>query len=184
MVSHFLPLLACRHFVLQNEPQTRKNWCLNRGIIITTGTGNLFLVAPVSAKPGISQALYHPTQFCTLSIQPTTSQRKPHFTNLPVISKGGWRKERAGGGQGCVLQPGGCWGIPFRTVTRGCRHGTEVPALNTNTQSCCTKSPGDTTKLRAVVLILGGAGGWIQNPNFCLMVFLNTGGDCMLKWGI
>lgn len=33
------------------------------------------------------------------------------------------------------------------------------------------KSPGDIPKLRAA-LIPGGAWGWIQNPNFCLTVFL------------
>lgn len=69
-------------------------------------------------------------------------------------------------------------------VAQGCRHGTEVLALNTNTQSCCTKSPGEITKLRTVILILGGAAGWIQNPSFCLMVFLYAGDDRMLKWGI
>lgn len=43
--------------------------------------------------------------------------------------------------------------IPFRIVTQGCRCGTEVLALNINTRSCCPKSSGDITKLRAVLLI-------------------------------
>lgn len=76
--------------VSQHVLKIRKTWCLNKGTVVTTGTGDLFPAAPVSAEPGISQAPDHSPQPCAVSIQPTTSQHKTHSVNLPVISKGGW----------------------------------------------------------------------------------------------
>lgn len=130
-----------------------ERWCLNRGIIITTGNSELFIITPVSAKPGISQALYHSPQLCTLPIQPTKSQRKTCFTNLLVISNGGGgRNEQEEVKALCCSR---------QDVGMGAEHPLQdshmrVQMWHSNTQSCCTESPGDVTKSRALVLIVGG----------------------------